>query len=90
MEQIAGQPALVKGSLRDLMPGTAEIVDDLRRAFGRERADRIVRDAMQGKPTMYAVEVGPDGVLREFGHAPGGRRAVLEGGALVLPWEQGA
>lgn len=79
-----------KGSMRQLMPDTAALVDELRQCFGQAHADRIVRDAMQGKPTMYAAEVGPDGVLREFGHAPSGRRAVLQGGELLLPWEQAA
>lgn len=76
-----------KGSMRELMPGTAALVDELRQAFGQAHADRIVRDAMQGKPTMYAAEVGPDGVLREFGRAPSGQRAVMQDGALLLPWE---
>jgi hypothetical protein len=77
-------------SMRELMPGTAALVDELRASLGQAIVDRIVRDAMRGKPTMYAAEVGPDGVLREFGHAPSGRRAVMQDGELLLPWEQGA
>ena len=56
-----------KGSLRELMPQTAAIVDELRQALGREWADRLVLGGKQGKGSFWAEEIGPDGVRREFG-----------------------
>jgi plasmid maintenance system antidote protein VapI len=45
-----------QGSLREVMPVAAELVDWLREQFGREYADKLVR---QGQ-----AEIGPDGVFR--------------------------
>lgn len=56
-----------KGSLREVMPVTAGIVDDLRQALGREWADRLVLGGKQGKGTFWSRETCPDGVVREFG-----------------------
>lgn len=56
-----------EGSLRQVMPVTAEIVDELRRVLGRERADAIVRAGKMGRGSFRAVEVGPDGQRRVFG-----------------------
>lgn len=56
-----------EGSLRELMPFTAEVVDWLRVQIGKEAADRIVLKGRQGKGCFKAVETGPDGVSREFG-----------------------
>lgn len=56
-----------QGSLRELMPETAALVDELRQALGREWADRLVLGGKQGKGTFWAQETGPDGVVREFG-----------------------
>lgn len=85
MSQEAGKQP--KGSLREVMPATAAIVEEMRQAFGPAMVDRIVREAMAGRPTMYAAEMGRDGVLRVFGQAPSGRKAALQGGELVLLWE---
>jgi hypothetical protein len=56
-----------KGTMRSLMPETAAIVDWLREQLGPERADRIVLGGKLGLGSFRAVEVGPDGVRREFG-----------------------
>ena len=64
-----------KGSLREVMPGTAAIVDELRQVLGREWADRIVLGGKQGRGTFWARETGPDGVVREFGSRRPGRAA---------------
>jgi hypothetical protein len=71
-------------SLRSTMPETAEIVDWLRQQLGRQAADRIVLKGKHGQGGFYAAEVGPDGVLREFGSTVSGRRVRLDGqGGLV-------
>lgn len=73
--QASGQ---AKGkSLRDTMPQTAELVDWLRQEFGKDKADALMLKGKQGKGGFYAAELGPDGVLREFGSAASGARAVL-------------
>ena len=60
------------GGMRDLMPVTAWLVDELRRVWGREQSDALVRRSMQGQGSisagnLHSVETGPDGVVREFG-----------------------
>lgn len=69
-----------RGTLRELMPGTAEIVDWLRRELGQEAADRIVLGGKQGRGTFWAQERGPDGVVREFGSRHEGTKWPLAGG----------
>lgn len=67
-----GKPGQVQASdLRALMPQTAEIVDALRYAFGRPAIDRLLKQAMRGRRVFHAVELGPDGVRREFGRPLG-------------------
>lgn len=56
-----------KGSLREQMPATAEIVDWLRQQLGTEAADRIVLAGKHGKGRFWAQETGADGQVREFG-----------------------
>jgi hypothetical protein len=68
VESGAGSP---KG-LRQLMPVTAEIVDELRQWLGREFVDEQIRQGKRGRPTFWARETGPDGVVREFGSRPAG------------------
>jgi hypothetical protein len=71
-------------SLRSTMPQTAELVDWLRAELGKQAADRVVLRGKQGKGGFYAAEIGPDGVLREFGSTVSGRRVRLDGqGGLV-------
>jgi hypothetical protein len=65
-------------SLRSTMPETAEIVDWLRQQLGRQAADRIVLKGKHGQGGFYAAEVGPDGVLREFGSSGSGQRVRLD------------
>jgi hypothetical protein len=55
------------GSLRELMPQTAEWVDWLRKELGKEVADKIVLDGKLGRGGFWTRERGPDGVWREFG-----------------------
>jgi hypothetical protein len=55
------------GSLREVMPVTAEIVDWLRTQLGTAAADRIVQGGKAGRGSFWAREVGPDGQVREFG-----------------------
>lgn len=73
-----------KGSLREVMPQTAAIVDDLRVMLGKEWADRIVLGGKLGRRTFYCAEIGADGVLREFGTSPSGRRGVVVDGRVEL------
>ncbi len=48
-----------KGSLREKMPATAAFIDELRRVFGKDEIDSILRKAMRGEPdSFYAVENG--------------------------------
>lgn len=67
------------------MPQTAELIDWLRAALGKDAADAIVLAGKHGKGGFYMAEVGPDGVLREFGSAIGGRRVLLVDGRLEMP-----
>lgn len=71
-------------SLREVMPQTAQIVDELRAQFGKEVIDRIVLQGKAGRGTFYAAELGPDGVLREFGSARGRRRPEVVDGRVVV------
>ena len=71
-----------RGSLRELMPVAAEMVDWLRATLGKQAADKIVLAGKAGRGGFYVAEVGPDGVFREFGSCKSGRRAhqALDGG----------
>ena len=60
------------------MPHTAEIVDWLRVQLGMEAADRIVLKGRHGDGGFYAAEIGPDGVLQEFGSSGSGARVVVK------------
>lgn len=73
-------------SLRDTMPQTANVVDWLRQEFGKEKADALVLQGKQGKGRFYAAEIGPDGLLREFGSTATGGRVVLSNDGL-LQWK---
>lgn len=75
-----------KGTLRTLMPETAEIVDWLRVQLGEAEADRIVLGGKQGKGGFRVVEQCPDGVKRVFGSFrptqwPGGPAEITDDGA---------
>ena len=70
-------------SLKDEMPEVAAWVQSLRLAVGAPLVDAALRKAKSGKGGFYAAEVGPDGVLREFGQPLAGGRARLVDGALV-------
>ena len=73
-------------SLREVMPVTAEMVDWLRSQLGKEYADRLVLKGKSGRGGFYMAEVGPDGVLREFGSTKSGRR--VQRTADGLQWDQ--
>lgn len=66
------------------MPETAALVDELRAALGATIVDAILRATQRGGRAFYAAELGADGTLREWGRAPSGRRAVVQGGQVVL------
>lgn len=68
------------------MPQTAELADWLRQEFGKDKADALILKGKQGKGGFYAAELGPDGVLREFGSTASGVRAVVDK-AGPLQWK---
>lgn len=72
------------GSLRSVMPQTAAWIDWLRAELGQEVVADILRRAKAGKAVGYFAEVGPDGVLREWGTPAPGRRAQLVEGNVHL------
>lgn len=47
-----------EGSLRDVMPQTAALIDGFRSAFGKEYIDKIIRAGMRGEPVFWASENG--------------------------------
>lgn len=76
-----------KGSLREVMPAAAEIVDWLRTELGQAQADAIVLKGKAGRGGFYVAEIGPDGAFRDFGSTKGARRCKEQGGRVV--WEGG-
>lgn len=77
-------PAAAGGTaLRQRMPATAALVDELRAALGRAAVDALLRDTARGKRRFYAAEL-VDGELREWGRAPSGRVAEVRDGQVVL------
>lgn len=82
---MTGTTSAPKGSLRAVMPQVADVVDQMRAELGRPWADRIVAGGQAGRGTFYAWEVGPDGVLRDFGSWPGGERVAVVDGRVVPP-----
>lgn len=75
------------GSLRDTMPATAALIDELRKRWSVEAVDALIRQAMRGQAdqhgALYFAECGPDGQLHEFGCTRDGRHVVLDGGELA-------
>lgn len=55
------------GSLREVMPQCAAWIDQLRQAFGAGVIDAALRETARGRRRVHLVEVGPDGVRREWG-----------------------
>lgn len=49
---------MTKGSLREVMPVTAQLIDEYRAVFGKDNIDQVIRRAMKGEPVFYAVENG--------------------------------
>jgi hypothetical protein len=49
---------MTKGSLREVMPVTAQLIDEYRAVFGKENIDQVMRRAMKGEPVFYAEENG--------------------------------
>jgi len=47
-------------SLRDEMPWTAGIIDELRQALGKDVVDGQIRKGMKGQPTFWASENGQE------------------------------
>jgi hypothetical protein len=46
------------GSLREVMPWTASIIDEWREAFGIEAVNQIIAAGTAGKPGFHATENG--------------------------------
>lgn len=70
-----------QSGLRDVMPATAAIIDDLRSAFGTDEIHAAIRDGMQGGERFYASEAG-----RVIGRPVSlDGRHVVGGKAMVLP-----
>lgn len=70
--------------MREQMPATAALVDELRATLGPALVDGLLRRAKHGAPVFYPAEV-VDGQVREFGRAPSGQRVILMGGQLYWP-----
>lgn len=75
-------------SLRDRMPVAAWLIDQLRKRWGVEATDALVRRAMRGQAgqegALYIAELNEAGELLEFGCTRDGRRVVMgDGGGLV-------
>jgi len=66
------------------MPKTAELVDQLREAFGAEHIDGLMRQGKVGRGGFWAAEVGPDGELRQYGSRSDGKRAELVDGRVEV------
>jgi hypothetical protein len=49
---------MTKGRLREVMPVTAQLIDEYRAVFGKENIDGVIRRAMKGEPVFYAEENG--------------------------------
>lgn len=56
-------------SLRDSMPATAQAIDDLRAVFGADLVNAQIRQALKGRPAIYAEEM-VNGKLVTFGVKP--------------------
>lgn len=85
MNATAIRPAAgVAGSqsgLRNVMPATAAIIDDLRAAFGTDEINAAIRDGMGGGDRFFASEAGR--VIGKPVSLEG--RHVVGGEAMVLP-----
>lgn len=76
---LTGQAAVSKPKpLRERMPTAAWLFDELRKAWGQEQTDRLLRKAAAGHPVAYVAEIGADGRLHEFGRSREGREARLD------------
>ncbi|MEY5099219.1 MAG: hypothetical protein RJA36_1938 [Pseudomonadota bacterium] len=78
LQLFPGGGQVAKESLRELMPVTAEWIDQLRAELGRDAVDAIVRAGVQGKGKFWARECGPDGQWREVGSRPAARPVCRE------------
>lgn len=66
------------------MPKTAALVDELRNTFGVEQINAAMRDGKVGRGGFYAAEIGPDGVMREYGTPLDGKRRVVVDGRIEV------
>jgi hypothetical protein len=74
--------------MREQMPTAAWLVDHLREWVGTEAANALLLRSKRGQVSrgqggFYMAEVGPDGVLREFGTSVDGWRGQVVDGTLV-------
>lgn len=63
-------------SLRDEMPWTAGIIDELRAEFGKDVIDQQIRRGIKGEPVFWA---------RENGHTIGARNMAS---TVVIEWDE--
>ena len=49
---------MARGGMRDKMPVVAAWIDDLRKGFGAEYIDSIIKAAVHGAPVFFASENG--------------------------------
>jgi len=78
-----------RATIAQTMPLVPELAALLRAINGKDKADAQIRQAMQGGGRFYVAQIGPDGVLREFGSSTDGRRAALVDGQLQWVNERG-
>lgn len=74
--------------MREQMPVAAMLVDALRLALGKEAADALLKRSRaglvsRGQGAFYCAEIGPDGLLREFGTALDGWHGEVVDGRVV-------
>ena len=69
------------GSMREVMPFTTSVIDELRLHFGADQIDPSIRDGMAGLPRFFASENG-----REVGTRTdvGPNAYVLDEAALAV------
>lgn len=60
------------GSLREVMPWTASIIDEWREAFGADVVHKIVAGGTAGRGGFHAVENGVEIGSKGFQEVPGG------------------
>jgi hypothetical protein len=71
---------MANGSLREVMPVTAALIDEFRTVFGKDNIDDVLRRARKGEPVFFASENG-----HTFG-TPSPPRTRVQWDAKGLPY----